>query len=148
LARTGIPPASLKMEITESVIMEDTERNFQVMSRIRELGVRLDMDDFGTGYSSLSCINRFPLDGIKIDRSFIHTLAGRREEMAVINAILGLARNLGMRVVAEGVENAEQVAFLQALDCDQVQGFHFSRPLSAASASDYISKRNIYSKSA
>jgi diguanylate cyclase (GGDEF)-like protein len=148
LKATGVRPSSLNLEITESVIMEDTERNFLVMTRIRELGVHLDMDDFGTGYSSLSCINRFPLDGLKIDRSFIQTLAGKREEMAVIHAILGLARNLGMRVVAEGVETAEQVAFLQALDCDQVQGFHFSRPLSADAAGEYIATRRTYAMSA
>src|SRR5207302_1250443 len=103
-ARTGVAPSSLTLEITESVMMEDTERTRAVMIRLRELGVHLEMDDFGTGYSSLSCLNRFPLTGLKIDRAFIRAMAGHREEMAVIHAIVILARNLGMRVVAEGVE--------------------------------------------
>jgi len=138
LQRTSITPSSLKMEITESVMMEDTERNCLVLGQIKALGVQLDMDDFGTGYSSLSCINRFPLDGLKIDRAFIKAMVGRKPEMAVINAILALAKTLGIRVVAEGVETVEQAKLLQSLKCDQVQGYYFSRPLDVAAAEQYI----------
>ena len=103
----------------------------------RKLGVRLEMDDFGTGYSSLSFLHRFPLDGLKIDRSFVsHTT--RRDYAAVLHAIVTLARNLGMSVVAEGLETAEQVVLLQALECDDGQGYHFSRPLPAAEAEQFI----------
>ncbi len=141
LQMTGISPSNLKLEITQSVIMEDTERNCAVLQQIRDLGVHLDMDDFGTGYSSLSCLNRFPLDGLKIDRAFVHSIAARRSDMAVIHAILVLARNLGMRVVAEGVENLDQVALLLGLDCEQAQGFLFSRPLTAVDAGAFLANQ-------
>ncbi|CAN5481873.1 EAL domain-containing protein [soil metagenome] len=148
LQRTGVSPSDLKLEITESVMMEDTERNCQVLGQIKALGVQLDMDDFGTGYSSLSCINRFPLDGLKIDRAFIQSMVGRKPEMAVINAILALAKTLGIRVVAEGVETIEQAALLQSLKCDQVQGYFFSRPLDAAAAEQFISVQRDLAKAA
>jgi diguanylate cyclase (GGDEF)-like protein len=138
LAETGIPPSSVKLEITESTIMEDPARTCAVLAEIRALGVQLDMDDFGTGYSSLSCLNRFDLDGLKLDRGFIQAMCDSREQLAVIQTILLLARNLGMRVVAEGVETAEQVALLQGMECDQAQGYHFARPLAPEAAAAYL----------
>lgn len=129
LQETNIGARSLKLEITESVVMEDTESAHRILTDIKELGVGMQMDDFGTGYSSLSCLNRFPLDGLKIDRSFIREISQKKESMAVLQAIVTLARTLGMKVVAEGVELGEQVALLEGLDCQYVQGFYFSRPL-------------------
>jgi PAS domain S-box-containing protein len=138
LAETGIPPASLKLEITESVMMADGEASAQTMAALKATGVRLAMDDFGTGYSSLSCLHKFPIDVLKIDRSFIEELQQRRDTAAVIQAIVHLAHNLGMSVVAEGVEQLEQVAFLQTLDCDLAQGYVFAKPLSAAAAEQFL----------
>jgi predicted signal transduction protein with EAL and GGDEF domain len=133
LAQTGIRPSCLKIEITESAVMETADSR-DVLARIKALGVQLLMDDFGTGYSSLSGLHRFPLDGLKIDQAFIRNVSERRDYAAVVHAIITLARNLNMQVVAEGVETAEQVAMLQGLDCTQAQGYHFARPQDAASA--------------
>jgi EAL domain-containing protein (putative c-di-GMP-specific phosphodiesterase class I) len=118
-------------------VMENSDAGRQVLLKLKDLGVGLYMDDFGTGYSSLSCLHRLPLDGLKIDQSFMRGASGRRDSIAVLHAIVGLARNLGMRVVAEGVELGEQVALLQALECDYVQGYYFSRPLPPESAARF-----------
>lgn len=137
LERSGIEPGRLKLEITESVMMENSDAGRQVLLKLKGLGVGLYMDDFGTGYSSLSCLHRLPLDGLKIDQSFMRGAGGRRDSIAVLHAIVGLARNLGMKVVAEGVELAEQVALLQALECDYMQGYYFSKPLPPAAAATF-----------
>jgi diguanylate cyclase (GGDEF)-like protein len=133
LVQTGIRPACLKIEITESAVMETTDSR-EVLGRIKSLGVQLQMDDFGTGYSSLSGLHKFPLDGLKIDQAFIRNVSERRDYAAVVHAIITLARNLNMQVVAEGVETADQVAMLQGLDCTQAQGYHFARPQDAKAA--------------
>src|SRR5207302_6641994 len=125
VSETEIPPSSLALEITESIMIRDAENAVRVMQQLRELGVRLHMDDFGTGYSSLSCLHRFPLNCLKIDRSFMQNASERREYAAVVSAIVDLARNLGMKLVAEGIESAEQVALLQAMGCDFAQGYYF-----------------------
>lgn len=144
MAETHIAPSALKLEITESSIMEDVEAAEQVLRQIHSLGVSLHMDDFGTGYSSLSCLHQFPLDGLKIDRSFILNGTGRRDYVAVIQAIVALAHNLNMRVVAEGLETVEQVAMLQALESDYGQGYYFAPPLTPEAAEKYIrSQRQI-----
>ena len=137
LRRNGIEPHRLKLEITESVIMDNSDAGRQVLLKLKGLGVGLYMDDFGTGYSSLSCLHRLPLDGLKIDQSFVRGASGRRDSIAVLHAIVSLARNLGMTVIAEGVELAEQVALLKALDCDYVQGSYFSPPLAPESAARF-----------
>jgi diguanylate cyclase (GGDEF)-like protein len=138
LTRHAIPPARLKLEITESVIMEETDASRGALRKLNEAGVCLAMDDFGTGYSSLACLHRLPLKQLKIDRSFVLNLEGRRDAAAVICAIVTLAHNLGMEVVAEGLERIEQVAFLQSLDCDLGQGFLFARPLDPQKAEQFI----------
>ena len=138
LAETGLTSGDLKLEITESVIMEDTESSRESLAQIKELGVGLQMDDFGTGYSSLSCLHKFPLQGLKIDRSFIVSVSGRRDSVAVLQAIVTLAHNLGMEVVAEGLETADQVALLQALNCDRGQGYYFARPMTGEAAEAFI----------
>jgi diguanylate cyclase (GGDEF)-like protein len=133
LAQTGVRPACVKIEITESAVMETADSR-GVLERIKALGVQLHMDDFGTGYSSLSGLHKFPLDGLKIDQAFIRNVSERRDYAAVVHAIITLARNLNMQVVAEGVETAEQVAMLQGLDCTQAQGYHFAKPQDAKAA--------------
>jgi diguanylate cyclase (GGDEF)-like protein/PAS domain S-box-containing protein len=134
LSETGIAPASLKVEITESAMTADSNEAREILLRMKAAGVRLAMDDFGTGYSSLSCLRNFPIDVLKIDRSFIHGLEGQRDAAAVVDSIVGLAHNLGMSVVAEGLETPDQVAFLQGCDCDFGQGFYFAAPLSREAA--------------
>ena len=121
-----IPPASLRLEITESIIIDNTEAAIETLSRLRAIGVRLDLDDFGTGYSSLSYLHRFEMDAIKIDRTFISAVGDRGENSAIVRTIVNLARNLELDVIAEGVETPEQVAILRALDCELVQGHRFA----------------------
>jgi diguanylate cyclase (GGDEF)-like protein len=140
---SGIARNSLALEITESIMIRDGEIAERVLKPIRDLGVQLHMDDFGTGYSSLSCLHRFPLNHLKIDRSFIQNLDDRRDYAAVVHAIITLARNLGIGLIAEGIETAEQLAMLQAMDCDEAQGFYFARPLEAVEAEEYLRKRTI-----
>ncbi len=130
----GIPADHLCLEITESAIMEDGESSVAILQRLRDSGVHLHMDDFGTGFSSLNCLHSMPMNCLKIDRSFIKTMLHRRDYAAVVNAIIQLAHNLGMAVVAEGVETQEQAALLLALECDFVQGYLFARPLNDADA--------------
>ncbi len=135
---TGVNPCDVKLEITESVIMDDRHGITPALDEIRSLGVQLAMDDFGTGHSSLSCLHRFPIDVLKIDREFIMNMEQRIEYTAVIQAIVTLAHTLGISVVAEGLETAEQVAQLQALECDHAQGYYFAKPLTPQDAGEYI----------
>jgi predicted signal transduction protein with EAL and GGDEF domain len=134
LAETEIDPRSVRLEITESVSMADSERTVTVLSELKQLGVRFSIDDFGTGFSSLSYLHRFPLDLLKIDRSFVSRMALDKDSLAIIQTILSLARNLGMEVVAEGTETEAHVAQLASLDCEYGQGYFFSRPLQPEAA--------------
>jgi EAL domain-containing protein (putative c-di-GMP-specific phosphodiesterase class I) len=122
----GIDASGLILEVTESVVIKDAENGSRLLADLKRIGVGLHMDDFGTGYSSLSCLHRFALDAVKIDRSFISTVDERRDYAAVVHAIVNLAHNLGIKLVAEGMESAEQVAMLQAMGCDLAQGYYFS----------------------
>jgi diguanylate cyclase (GGDEF)-like protein len=133
LAATGIPPELLELEITESMVMQNVERAIDLLTKIKERGVRLAMDDFGTGYSSMALIKRFPIDTLKIDRSFIRDLPNDADDMAIADAIIGLGKALRLTIVAEGVETMEQEAFLRDHACDEMQGYLFSRPVSAES---------------
>jgi len=132
LAATGLDGRYLDIELTESMLMHDPEQIDATLQRLKTLNVRIALDDFGTGYSSLAYLKRFPIDEIKIDKSFVGDLSSNAEDAAIIRAIMGIARNLGLSVVAEGVETVEQLNFLQSLDCDRIQGFLFSRPVPAA----------------
>ena len=134
----GIEVSSLALEITESAVMEDTDHVKSLMMRLREIGAHLHMDDFGKGFTSLSYLHRLPLTGLKIDREFIKRIGERRELAAVVHAIVGLAKNLGIGVVAEGVETPEHMAMLQALDCDYGQGFCIGRPCPAGEAERFL----------
>ncbi|HKZ79201.1 MAG TPA: EAL domain-containing protein [Pyrinomonadaceae bacterium] len=138
LKETKLPATSLKLEITESAVMENVETAIKMLKHLRDLGVQLSMDDFGTGYSSLSYLHRFPINTLKIDRSFITRMVENTENAEIVRTICGLAQNLEMDVVAEGVETTEQLAILRALGCKYAQGYFFSKPLDNASAEAFL----------
>ncbi len=132
LARTGLSPARLDIEVTEGVLISNTARALHVLRGLKALGVRVTLDDFGTGYSSLSYLRRFPFDAIKIDRSFIQGLGVDRESGMIVHSILALCRSLDLRVTAEGVETADQLAILESYGCERVQGYLLGHPVRAA----------------
>ena len=131
LAVTGMRPELLELEVTESMVMQNVDRAAVLLSSIKERGVRLAMDDFGTGYSSMSLIKRFPIDTLKIDRSFVRELPENNDDKAIADAIIGLGKALGVTIVAEGVETGGQQTFLRDHACDEMQGYLFSRPMPA-----------------
>jgi EAL domain-containing protein (putative c-di-GMP-specific phosphodiesterase class I) len=133
LATTGMSPELLELEITEGMLMQNVERAIGLLTEIKRRGVRLSMDDFGTGYSSMALIKRFPIDTLKIDRSFIRDLPENTDDEAIADAIIRLGKALRLTIVAEGVETTEQEAFLRDHACDEMQGYLFSRPVSAES---------------
>jgi EAL domain-containing protein (putative c-di-GMP-specific phosphodiesterase class I) len=128
LAHSGWPPELLELEITEGVLL-DPDDSLRVINQIKQVGVRLALDDFGTGYSSLAYLKRYPIDRLKIDRSFVRDITIDQDDATIAAAIIGLAHNLGLRVIAEGVENEEQRRFLHERGCDEVQGYLFARPM-------------------
>ena len=132
LQDTGLDAACLKLELTESVVMEDAEATIETLGQLKALGVQLAIDDFGTGYSSLSYLKRFPVDVLKVDRSFVDGLATSQQDAAIVQGIVALAQSLGLTVTGEGVETADQAAYLTRLGCDLAQGYYFSRPLPPA----------------
>jgi len=127
----GMPPTLLQLEVTESMVMQNVSRAVKILDAIQSRGIRLAIDDFGTGYSSMSLMKQFPIDTIKIDRSFVRDLPDDPEDQAIAHAIIRMGKALGMTVVAEGVETEEQLAFLRHHGCDQMQGYLFSKPLPA-----------------
>ncbi len=142
IRETAIDPALLELEITESVIMENAEKTISILKGLKEMGILLSIDDFGTGYSSLSYLRNFPIDRIKIDRSFITCVNSVTADTKIVEAIISLARSLGLKVVAEGVENEEQLQFLHRRGCDEVQGFYLSKPMHAAELADILGQRH------
>ena len=131
VAVAGIDTSLLELEITESVLLQDVEKTLVELSVLKEAGISLSIDDFGTGYSSLSYLKRFPIDTIKIDRSFVKDLHRDPDDAAICAAILAMSHQLGLNVVAEGVETREQLAFLRHHKCDHVQGYIASPAISA-----------------
>ncbi len=131
LAETGMNPELLELEITEGMVMQDSQRTARVLAEIKKLGIKLAIDDFGTGYSSLAQIKRFPIDTIKVDRSFIRNLPQDAEDKAITQAIIAMGKTLSLTVVAEGVETCEQEAFLREQSCDETQGYYFSKPVAS-----------------
>ncbi|MBI2508742.1 MAG: EAL domain-containing protein, partial [Betaproteobacteria bacterium] len=132
LNETGLDPTALEFEITESMVMHNPEHAVKLLNSLKAMGIHLSIDDFGTGYSSLNYLKRFPIDSVKIDRSFIQDLPGDSDDAAITRAIIAMAHSLRLKVVAEGVETEEQLGFLRDYDCDEVQGYYFSRPLPEA----------------
>jgi diguanylate cyclase (GGDEF)-like protein len=128
LSQTGMSPEFLELEITESMIMHNVDRAARLLEAIKSLGIKLAIDDFGTGYSSLSQLKRFPIDTLKIDRSFVRDIPENSEDMAITEAIISLGKTLGVSVIAEGVESTNQLAFLEKRACDSMQGYLFSKP--------------------
>jgi EAL domain-containing protein (putative c-di-GMP-specific phosphodiesterase class I) len=131
LRMTGLEPARLELEITESSIMHDVANMTELMHRLKQLGVSLSIDDFGTGHSSLSALRNFPLDKLKIDRSFVHEIELVPNAAAMAQAVISIAKSLGLRVIAEGVETLGQAQFLQKHGCDEIQGFLVAPPMPA-----------------
>jgi diguanylate cyclase (GGDEF)-like protein/PAS domain S-box-containing protein len=142
LARTGIAPETLHLEITETTVMDQRHDMLSRLQQLRELGVWLSMDDFGTGFSSMSCLHDFPVQILKLDRSFIATMEQEREFTAIVQAIITLAQHLKLHVIAEGLETEGQVAQLQAMDCEYAQGYFFARPMVIEDVRAYLSKWN------
>ncbi len=143
LAESGLDSQSLVLEITESDIMDDAASTICTLRQLNALGVRLAIDDFGTGYSSLSYIRRFPVDFLKIDRSFVDRLDQDSESEAIVATMISLARTLGLQVIAEGVETASQLERLRSLGCDLVRGYYFAHPLESEAASDFLLGENV-----
>jgi len=131
LAESGIDPPSLELEITETFIMQDSKATAGVLNALKALGVTLALDDFGTGYSSLSYMRRFPIDTLKIDRSFVRDISTDADDAGVVSAIINMGKSLHMRVVAEGVETREQLKFLKENHCAEAQGYYLNRPMKA-----------------
>jgi diguanylate cyclase (GGDEF)-like protein len=140
LRDTDMEPHLLELEITESMVMHNTDRAIRILQEIKEMGVRLAIDDFGTGYSSLAQLKRFPIDTLKVDRSFIRDIPNDAEDSAITEAIIAMGKTLGLTVVAEGVETEEQQNFLRRHACDQMQGYYFSKPIDAERFAELLKK--------
>ena len=129
LEDTGLPPGKLELEITESNAMQNADNTIHTLRELKALGVRIAMDDFGTGYSSLNYLKRFPIDTLKLDRSFIREVTTDATDAAIVNAVISMSHSLNLQVVAEGVETEDQLSALRKLKCDRIQGYLFSPPL-------------------
>jgi EAL domain-containing protein (putative c-di-GMP-specific phosphodiesterase class I) len=131
LKMTSLDPRYLELELTETVLMRRAESTAYALQQLKAIGVRLAVDDFGTGYSSLSYLTRFPIDALKLDQSFVHEIISSSNDAIVVSAVISMGKSLKHRIIAEGVETAEQLAFLQAHGCDEGQGHYFGRPVAA-----------------
>ncbi len=138
LVTSGLPAAMLELELTESVAMEDTEFTVTQIKALHALGIQLSIDDFGTGYSSLSYLKRYQVDKLKIDQSFVRNIDNDVSDGAIVRTVISLAHGLGLKTIAEGVETAEQLAFLRKYRCDEIQGYYFSQPITAADFADLL----------
>lgn len=141
LAQADLAPQHLELEVTEGALMENSQATRAALQALRDHGVRIALDDFGTGYSSLGYLTRMPISHIKIDRCFVSGLLEGGESEAIVRAVLAMARSLGMRVTAEGVETVEQARALSAMACDALQGHYFSRPVAADDIPALLSRR-------
>src|SRR6185503_15296033 len=138
LAESGLRASDLELEITESMVMDDPELAVSILRRLKELGIRVAIDDFGTGYSSLAYLKRFPIDSVKVDRSFVEDIPADLDSMAIAQAVIAMAHSLRLRVVAEGVESEAQLSFLCGEGCDEIQGHYFSDARAASEISGIV----------
>jgi EAL domain-containing protein (putative c-di-GMP-specific phosphodiesterase class I) len=143
LQETKLDPKLLELELTESQTLDDSDTTINIMLALKRLGVSLSLDDFGTGWSSLSYLRRFPIDRIKIDRSFVKDLLSQPAAEEVVKTILTMSRNLGIVCIAEGVETREQQDYFRKQDCEEMQGFYFSRPVPASDATALLRSRQV-----
>lgn len=143
LTNTGLHPGCLELEITERLIMDDNDNTFDVIERLRNMGVRLSVDDFGSGFSSINYLRKFNFDTLKIDRDFIKNVPGNYGDLTLITAIISMAKGLGLMIIGEGVETPDQLKFLRNYECDWIQGFYYSRPLDVKSFEAYIQENSI-----
>jgi EAL domain-containing protein (putative c-di-GMP-specific phosphodiesterase class I) len=141
IRETGVDPRWIEFEVTESVMLPDPQQAVKLLRNLKAMGVRLTIDDFGTGYSSLSYLKRLPIDCVKIDASFIRGIPVDASDVAITETILAMARSLGLKVVAEGVETLDQVRFLERRRCDEMQGYYFSKPLPAEELTAYLEEQ-------
>jgi EAL domain-containing protein (putative c-di-GMP-specific phosphodiesterase class I) len=141
LAHSGLPARRLELEITESVLLVDSEATLETLRQLHDVGVRISMDDFGTGYSSLSYLRSFPFDKIKIDRSFVSDLASNADSKAIIRAVTGLGSSLGITTTGEGVETQEELDYLKREGCTEAQGYFFSKPRPAQEVFQLLSEQ-------
>ncbi|MGL4884349.1 MAG: putative bifunctional diguanylate cyclase/phosphodiesterase, partial [Waterburya sp.] len=145
LTSTGLDPANLKLEITESMVMDDVENTIILLNQLKELNIKISMDDFGTGFSSFSYLHRFPTDSLKIDRSFVSNMSQGNKNLEIVNTIVILAHKLGMNVIAEGIETAEEKEILQNFNCEYGQGYYFAKPLSKEDATQLFANNTQWS---
>jgi EAL domain-containing protein (putative c-di-GMP-specific phosphodiesterase class I) len=138
LIATGVDPANLELELTESVLMEDAESTVRTLGALKAMGVRLAIDDFGTGYSSFTYLRRFPVDALKLHQSFVQEITADPGDASIVSAMINIGQSLKQRVIAEGVETLAQLNFLQHHGCNEGQGFYFSRPVVAEQAEKLI----------
>jgi diguanylate cyclase (GGDEF)-like protein/PAS domain S-box-containing protein len=138
---TGLAPRFLALEVTESSVMEHAEANIRTLHELKSMGIHLSIDDFGTGYSSLSYLKRFPIDALKVDQSFVRDIPGDQEDAAIASAVIALGHSLRLTIVAEGVETAEQLAFMRERGCHKVQGYYFSRPMPVEDLRTYLTEQ-------
>lgn len=141
LTETGLPPSAIEIELTESLAMEDPLAAIDIIDALHAAGIALAIDDFGTGYSSLAYLKRFRISKLKIDQSFVRDIASDANDRAIVNAIITMAQSLGFKTIAEGVETAEQLAFLREHGCHEVQGYYFSKPLPAEAFKTFVLMR-------
>ncbi len=142
LRESGIRPSCLELELTESIVMFDVDQVVAIIDQLKLLGIQLSIDDFGTGYSSLSYLKRFNVDKLKIDQSFVRDLPGNSSDAAIVRAMIALGRNLHLKLIAEGVETAEQAAFLAQEGADELQGYYFAKPMPAAQFADFLAQNH------
>lgn len=143
MRETNVSPESLALEITEGIAMKNVDQNIRMLEELKSLGLSISIDDFGTGYSSLAYLKRFPLNTLKIDRSFIQDIASNSDDREITRAIIAMGQNLGLKVLAEGVETEEQVKLLRDSGCDYIQGYYYGRPLPASQLVPYLRKENL-----
>lgn len=141
LKESGLPPANLELELTESLLIENPEHALQTMNRLKALGVRLSIDDFGTGYSSLAYLKRFKVERLKIDQSFVRDLVSNPDDAAIVRAIIQMAHSLDLITIAEGVEDEPTGRRLAEMGCEEAQGYFFGRPMAGAQFSGYLAEK-------